>query len=96
MSVCILIYVNINTTICITAFLNYNARFKYDLNLTIFGSASSSGCNNMWLSVCLSSTNLSKALNLHQVCLRSVSGSVSSLTYFVVEMEPKILRLVFC
>ena len=76
--------------------------------------------------MCLSSTNLSKALNLHlslmglsqvslrksqvvsgesqvnlrsvsgqsQVSLRSVSGLEALLTHFVVQSEPKILRLV--
>ena len=59
------------------------------------------------LSVCLSGTSLSKALNLHlslivlsQICLRSVSGqsqvSLRSLcAYFVRQTKPKKLCLVF-
>ena len=50
----------------------------------------------------LSGPNLSRALNLHlslsgqsQVSLRSVSDLEALLTHFIVELEPKILRLVF-
>ena len=47
------------------------------------------------MSVCLSvRTNLSKALNLHLFPIGLSQVFVSSLTYFIVRTEPKILRLV--
>ena len=45
-------------------------------------------------SLCPCSTSLSKALNLHLSLIGLSQVSVSSLTYFIVQTEPKILRLV--
>ena len=61
------------------------------INFFISGSVRSSRCHN----VCLSGRAAQVCLNLHLrsvTCLSQVS--VSFLTYFVVQMEPKILRLV--
>ena len=66
-------------------------------NLCLFGSNRSSRCHF----VCPSGTNLSKGLSLSsvsglsQVSSRSVSGLKALLTHFVIQSEPKILRLVF-
>ena len=75
---------------------------------SFLGSVRSSGSQSVFLSVRLSGTSLSKALNLHlsliglgQICLRSRSVlgqsqvSLRSLcAYFIRKKEPKILRLV--
>ena len=72
----------------------------YGRDILNFGSAvRSSGCHN----VCLSGLSLSKSLNLFnlhltlsQVCLRPILGlKALLLRYFVVQTEPKILRLLF-
>ena len=72
----------------------------YGRDILNFGSAvRSSGCHN----VCLSGLSLSKSLNLFnlhltlsQVCLRPILGlKALLLRCFVVQTEPKILRLVF-
>ncbi len=51
------------------------------------------GCHNVCLSLCLSGTSLSESSSFSSLSILS-QVSVSSLTYFVVKTEPKILRLV--
>ena len=59
-----------------------------------------SGAQGVTISVCLSvcprSTSLFKALNLHLSLIGLSQISLSYLTYFVVQTDPKILRLVSC
>ena len=47
------------------------------------------------MSMCLSGTNLSKALNLHLSLIGLSQVSVSFLNYFIVQTEPKIVCLVY-